>query len=65
LLGAVGGVTSELARVVQNACGLDSDTLPAASRANTDSRYCVFGVSPVSVLLVPVPVVWLSRLPSW
>ena len=56
---------SELARVVQKACGLDRDTLPAASLANTDSRYWVFGVSPVSVLVVAVPADCASRLPSW
>src|SRR6266536_566134 len=56
LVGVVGGMVSELTSVVQMAWGLDSETLPAASLAKTDSRYCVFGVSPVRVSVVAVSV---------
>src|SRR6266536_406459 len=65
LVGAVGGTTSELGRVVQIAWALLSETLPAASRANTDRRYSVLAVRPVRFLDVSVPGASESLLPSW
>jgi hypothetical protein len=45
----VGGVGSPgSAVVVHTTSGLESDTLPAASRPNTDSWYRVLGRRPVS-----------------
>src|SRR6266540_2306410 len=65
LLGAVGGWVSELDLVVQVASGLVFETLPAASRANTERRYSVFGVRPVRFLFVADPGASEILLPSW
>src|SRR6266508_2884062 len=65
LLGAVGGWVSELDLVVQVASGLVFETLPAASRANTERRYSVFGVRPVRFLSVAEPGASEILLPSW
>src|SRR6266536_1221956 len=64
LAGAVGAWVSELGSVVQIAWALLSETLPAASRANTDRRYSVLGVRPVRSLVVTVPGASESLLPS-
>jgi hypothetical protein len=65
LPGALGAWLSELGSVVQIAWSLLTDTLPAASRANTDSRYCVFGDRPVRRWVVTFPGASASLLPSW
>src|SRR6266540_4012425 len=51
--------------VVQVASGLVFETLPAASRANTERRYSVFGVRPVRFLSVDEPGASEILLPSW
>src|SRR5882762_7095849 len=56
LVGALGGVVSVLGVVVTTAWLLPIDTLPAPSRASSDSRYVVFGVNPVTVYEVAVVV---------
>src|SRR2546421_4334562 len=62
--GAVGFTVSSLGSVVQIAWALLTDTLPAPSRPNTDSRYSVLGESPVRFFEVSVPGASASLLPS-
>src|SRR5215813_15161628 len=64
-LGVVGAWVSELGSVVQIAWALLNETLPAASRANTDRRYSVLALRPVRFFVTMVPGASASLLPSW